>query len=78
MERDLSIWLSIVFPNQVFHMDYNWISHAGVEEPELTFIPAWPHKHPKKCCTPFFEDILFYWLALPIAEKPANDKDFKR
>ena len=25
-----------------------WISQAGVEEPKLTFIPAWPHKHPIK------------------------------
>ena len=23
-----------------------WISQAGVEEPKLTFITAWPHKHP--------------------------------
>ena len=31
----VSIWLSSY-----------WISQAGVEEPELTFITAWPHKHP--------------------------------
>ena len=23
-----------------------WISQAGFEEPKLTFITAWPHKHP--------------------------------
>ena len=46
---DLLLWLYIGYPNQVFLYGYPAIgfSLAGVEEPELTFITAWPHKYPK-------------------------------